>query len=296
MAFQIPSPYNPTPDESIEVEIVDPSAPLRVNTERSRGVEGEGDEQTPIATDETPQVEDGLKLRDIIPETPEDEKAGFKRLRDWEYELYRVPSDRSLYLTREKASKNLFKISASRLGQHLKELQNFRNPEGYYLDDQGLTPEAIAELRIKLRYTSRLTFPNPDWTQYQRGDLKKLGIENPDYSLRFQYWDEYASRSQAYHYWLSSNSKLDDKRIYQGEIYDWGESNREERESDLRSDIELAHRDIFSSVDSYLDLLRDKLKSHARERGLEMRREIDEELAAIITNPEDDTDNELEEL
>jgi len=206
------------------------------------------------------------------------------------------PCDRSLYLTREKASKNLFKISASRLGQHLKELQNFRNPEGYYLDDQGLTPEAIAELRIKLRYTSRLTFPNPDWTQYQRGDLTKLGIENPDYSLRFQYWDEYASRSQAYHQWLETHSSLDEPRIYQGEIYDWGESNREERESDLRSDIELAHRDIFSSVDSYLDLLRDKLKSHARERGLEIRREIDEELAAIITNPEDDTDNELEEL
>ena len=281
MAFQIPSPHHPTPDEaSIDVEIV----------------EGEGDEQTETPTDETPQVEDGIKLRDIIPETLEDEKVGFKRLRDWEYELYRVPSDRSLYLTREKASKNLFKISASRLGQHLKELQNFRNPEGYYLDDQGLTPEAIAELRIKLRYTSRLTFPNPDWSQYQRGDLTKLGIENPDYSLRFQYWDEYASRSQAYHHWLETHSSLDNKRVYQGEIYDWGESNREERESDLRSDIELAHRDIFSSVDSYLDLLRDKLKSHARERGLEIRREIDEELAAIITNPEDDTDNELEEL
>jgi len=280
MAFQIPSPHHSTPEESIEVEIV----------------EGEGDEQTPIAADETPQVEDGIKLRDIIPESPEDEKAGFKRLRDWEYELYRVPLDRSLYLTREKASRNLFKISASRLGQHLKELQNFRNPDGYYLDDQGLTPEAIAELRIKLRYTSRLTFPNPDWTQYQRGDLTKLGIENPDYSLRFQYWDEYGSRSQAYHHWLSSNSKLDEPRIYQGEIYDWDAPNREERESDLRSEIELAHRDIFSSVDSYLDLLRDKLKSHARERGLEMRREIDEELAAIITNPEDDTDNELEEL
>lgn len=281
MAFQIPSPHHPTPDEaSIDVEIV----------------EGSGDEQTPIATSETPQVEDGIKLRDIIPETPEDEKVGFKRLRDWEYELYRVPSDRSLYLTREKASKNLFKISASRLGQHLKELQNFRNPEGYYLDDQGLTPEAIAELRIKLRYTSRLTFPNPDWTQYQRGDLTKLGIENPDYSLRFQYWDEYGKRSQAYHQWLETHFSLDNKRVYQGEIYDWGESNREERESDLRSEIELAHRDIFSSVDSYLDLLRDKLKSHARERGLEMRREIDEELAAIITNPEDDTDNELEEL
>ena len=283
MAFQIPSPHFPTPDESIEVEIVEES-------------EGESDEQTEIPTDETPQVENGIKLRDIIPESPEDEKAGFKRLRDWEYELYRVPLDRSLYLTREKASKNLFKISASRLGQHLKELQNFRNPEGYYIDEQGLTPEAIAELRIKLRYTSRLTFPNPDWTQYQRGDLKKLGIENPDYSLRFQYWDEYGSRSQAYHHWLETHSSLDDKRIYQGEIYDWGESNREERESDLRSDIELAHRDIFSSVDSYLDLLRDKLKSHARERGLEIRREIDEELAAIITNPEDDTDNELEEL
>jgi hypothetical protein len=280
MAFQIPSPHHPTPDESIEVEIV----------------EGEGDEQTETPTSETPQVENGIKLRDIIPESPEDEKAGFKRLRDWEYELYRVPTDRSLYLTREKASKNLFKISASRLGQHLKELQNFRNPEGYYIDEQGLTPEAIAELRIKLRYTSRLTFPNPDWTQYQRGDLKKLGIENPDYSLRFQYWDEYGKRSQAYHQWLETHSSLDDKRVYQGEIYDWGESNREERESDLRSDIELAHRDIFSSVDSYLDLLRDKLKSRARERGLEIRREIDEELAAIITNPEDDTDNELEEL
>jgi hypothetical protein len=283
MAFQIPSPHHPTPDESIEVEIVEES-------------EGEGDEQTEIPTSETPQVENGIKLRDIIPETPEDEKAGFKRLRDWEYELYRVPLDRSLYLTREKASKNLFKISASRLGQHLKELQNFRNPEGYYIDEQGLTPEAIAELRIKLRYTSRLTFPNPDWSQYQRGDLKKLGIENPDYSLRFQYWDEYGKRSQAYHHWLETHSSLDDKRIYQGEIYDWGESNREERESDLRSDIELAHRDIFSSVDSYLDLLRDKLKSRARERGLEIRREIDEELATIITNPEDDTDNELEEL
>jgi hypothetical protein len=281
MAFQIPSPHFPTPDEaSIDVEIV----------------EGESDEQTTTPTDETPQVENGIKLRDIIPETLADEKVGFKRLRDWEYELYRVPLDRSLYLTREKASKNLFKISASRLGQHLKELQNFRNPEGYYIDEQGLTPEAIAELRIKLRYTSRLTFPNPDWTQYQRGDLKKLGIENPDYSLRFQYWDEYGKRSQAYHQWLETHSSLDDKRIYQGEIYDWGESNREERESDLRSDIELAHRDIFSSVDSYLDLLRDKLKSHARERGLEIRREIDEELAAIITNPEDDTDNELEEL
>jgi hypothetical protein len=283
MAFQIPSPHHPTPDESIEVEIVEES-------------EGSGDEQTEIPTSETPQVENGLKLRDIIPESPEDEKVGFKRLRDWEYELYRVPSDRSLYLTREKASKNLFKISASRLGQHLKELQNFRNPEGYYIDEQGLTPEAIAELRIKLRYTSRLTFPNPDWSQYKRGDLKKLGIENPDYSLRFQYWDEYASRSQAYHQWLETHSSLDDKRVYQGEIYDWGESNREERESDLRSDIELAHRDIFSSVDSYLDLLGDKLKSRARERGLEIRREIDEELAAIITNPEDDTDNELEEL
>jgi hypothetical protein len=283
MAFQIPSPHHPTPDESIEVEIVEES-------------EGEGDEQTETPTDETPQVEDGIKLRDIIPETLADEKVGFKRLRDWEYELYRVPLDRSLYLTREKASKNLFKISASRLGQHLKELQNFRNPEGYYIDEQGLTPEAIAELRIKLRYTSRLTFPNPDWSQYQRGDLKKLGIENPDYSLRFQYWDEYGKRSQAYHHWLETHSSLDDKRVYQGEIYDWGESNREERESDLRSDIELAHRDIFSSVDSYLDLLRDKLKSHARERGLEIRREIDEELAAIITNPEDDTDNELEEL
>ncbi|MFP5273771.1 hypothetical protein [Coleofasciculus sp.] len=286
MAFQIPSPHFPTPDEaSIDVEIV----------------EGEGDEQTATPTDETPQVEDGTglvtkPLRDIIPETPEDEKSGFKRLRDWEYELYRVPLDRSLYLTREKASKNLFKISASRLGQHLKELQNFIDPEGYYIDEQGLTPEAIAELRIKLRYTSRLTFPNPDWSQYQRGDLKKLGIENPDYSLRFQYWDEYASRSRSYHHWLETHSSLDDKRVYQGEIYDWGESNREERESDLRSDIELAHRDIFSSVDSYLDLLRDKLKSHARERGLEIRREIDEELAAIITNPEDDTDNELEEL
>jgi len=280
MAFQIPSPHHPTPDESIEVEIVEDS----------------GDAQTETPTDETPQVEDGIKLRDIIPETPEDEKVGFKRLRDWEYELYRVPSDRSLYLTREKASRNLFKISASRLGQHLKELQNFRNPDGYYLDDQGLTPEAIAELRIKLRYTSRLTFPNPDWSQYQRGDLTKLGIENPDYFLRFQYWDEYASRSQAYHHWLETHSSLDDKRVYQGEIYDWDAPNREERESDLRSDIELAHRDIFSSVDSYLDLLRDKLKSHARERGLEIRREIDEELAAIITNPEDDTDNELEEL
>jgi len=283
MAFQIPSPHFPTPDESIEVEIVEES-------------EGEGDEQTATPASETPQVENGIKLRDIIPETLADEKVGFKRLRDWEYELYRVPLDRSLYLTREKASKNLFKISASRLGQHLKELQNFRNPEGYYIDEQGLTPEAIAELRIKLRYTSRLTFPNPDWTQYQRGDLKKLGIENPDYSLRFQYWEEYASRSQAYHHWLETHSSLDDKRIYQGEIYDWGESNREERESDLRSDIELAHRDIFSSVDSYLDLLRDKLKSHARERGLEIRREIDEELAVIITNPEDDTENELEEL
>jgi len=125
MAFQIPSPHHSTPEESIEVEIV----------------EGEGDEQTPIAADETPQVEDGIKLRDIIPESPEDEKAGFKRLRDWEYELYRVPLDRSLYLTREKASRNLFKISASRLGQHLKELQNFRNPDGYYLDDQGRLKE-----------------------------------------------------------------------------------------------------------------------------------------------------------
>jgi len=76
MAFQIPSPHHPTPDEaSIDVEIV----------------EGEGDEQTETPTDETPQVEDGIKLRDIIPETPEDEKVGFKRLRDWEYELYRVP-------------------------------------------------------------------------------------------------------------------------------------------------------------------------------------------------------------
>jgi len=284
MPFQIPSPHFPTPDEaSIDVEIVEES-------------EGEGDEQTETPTDETPQVEDGIKLRDIIPETPEDEKVGFKRLRDWEYELYRVPSDRSLYLTREKASKNLFKISASRLGQHLKELQNFRNPPGYYLDEQGLTPEAIAELRLKIQYTSRLTFPDSDWSKYKRGDLKKLGIENPNYQERFRYWDEYGSRSQAYHHWLETHSSLDEPRIYQGEIYDWGSLDREERESDLRSDIELAHRDIFSSVDSYLDLLRDKLKSRARERGLEMRREIDEELAAIITNPEDDTDNELEEL
>jgi hypothetical protein len=284
MAFQIPSPHFPSPDESIEVEIV----------------EGEGDEQTPIAADETPQVEDGTglvtkPLRDIIPESPEDEKVGFKRLRDWEYELYRVPLDRSLYLTREKASKNLFKISASRLGQHLKELQNFRNPPGYYLDEQGLTPEAIAELRLKIQYTSRLTFPDSDWSKYKRGDLKKLGIENPNYQERFRYWDEYGSRSQAYHQWLSESAD-EVGTVYQAEFYDWEEPNREESRSHLRSQIELAHRDIFQSVDSYLDSLGEKLIEHARDKGLEIRKQIDRELAQIIIQPDDDTDNELEEL
>lgn len=240
----------------------------------------------------TQQPEEEAKrspLRSLIPDTEEDFEFGFRILRDHEYQSLGIPKDRSLYATREDASKNLFKISAARLGEHLKELMAFKLPPNYLWDAKGMTPECVAELKIKISYTARKIFPTDDWRKYKRGDLRKVGVENPKYALRIKYWEEIAKRSQEYKSWVESYQPQDDSEpeLHEGEfIFEESAEEREDRHSKMRSQIEISQQSIFQQVDNYLDNLANQIIKRVEDKGLQTRQQIDEKFPQVIINPE----------
>lgn len=242
---------------------------------------------------ETPVQEEGNSkvLRSLIPDTEEDFEFGFRILRDHEYQSLLIPKDRNLYSTREDASKNIFKISAARLGEHLKELMAFKFPANYLWDSKGMTPECIAELKIKISYTARKVFPTEDWKKYKRGQLGKVGVENPKYPLRFKYWEEVAKRSQEYQSWLESwqaENPEEEPEIYQGEwVFTENPEEREERHSKARSQIELSRLGFIQQLKDYFSDIREEAIKIAVDEAITTRLEIDKRHAQMIANPEE---------
>lgn len=248
------------------------------------------------AASEAPQVRPDLEeeqsvLRSFLPDTEEDLELGFRALRPHEYKKHAIPGDREnreLFRTREKASKNLFKISAARLGQHFKELATFKFPPGYLQDKDGLTPECMAELRVKIAYTSENIFPSEDLSKFKRGQLPKVGISNPKYPLRFQYWEKIAKRSEEYQSWLNSfSSSEEEPEVCEGEFFFTENSaDREERHSQAKSDIELNALGLLQKLKAHFAAIREEAVRIAEDEGLKTRQEMDKAHAKSITNPE----------
>ncbi len=235
-------------------------------------------------------------LRDLIPDTEEDFQAGFRRLRDHEYQSLGIQKDRSLYRTREDASKNVFKISAARVGQHLTEMMAFKHPPNYFWDSYGMTPECVAELKKKIENTARTVFPDSEWSKYKRGDLKKVGVENPRYKLRVKYWEELAKRSQEYEAWLLSRQPEGDEQPEACEA-EWVFDNepaeeREERHSKLRSQIELVGQQTYQIFNDYFDSLKDRLIKLADDKAIETRLAVDKRYSQTAINPEITTEDD----
>lgn len=228
-------------------------------------------------------------LRSLIPDTEEDFEFGYRILRDHEYNALNIPKDRTLFLTREDASKNLFKISAARLGEHLKELSNFKFPPNYLWDNSGLTPECIAELRVKISYTSRKVYPSEDLRKYKRGELAKVGIENPKYPLRFKYWEQIAKRSEEYQNWLQTKQphQEEEPEVHEAEwVFNENPEEREERHSETRSEIELARLNFLQNIKNYFADMRKEALRIAEDEGLETRLQMDKHHLVTIANPE----------
>jgi hypothetical protein len=254
------------------------------------------EDPTPPPSSPSPEEEPKKSpLRNLIPDTEEDFEFGFRVLREHEYQALFIPKDRTLYLTREDASKNIFKISAARLGEHLKELMAFKFPRQYLWDAQGMTPECVAELKTKISYTARKIFPSDDWRKYKRGELGKVGIENPKYPLRLQYWEEIAKRSSDYQNWLESYQPTgeDEPEVVDAEwVFEESSDERDDRRSKTRSQIELAGHAIFKQVDGYLDALVGRIMLRVEDKGLEARAKMDTRLPEVIIRPETTEEDE----
>lgn len=262
-------------------------------------VEEEVFAQEPFTTFEElssqPQEEKTV-LRSLIPDTEEDFEFGYRILREHEYQSSQIPKDRTLYATRENASKNLFKISAARLGEHLKELANFKFPPNYLWDNQGLTPECMAELRIKIAYTSRKVFPTEDLRKYKRGQLGKVGVENPKYALRFKYWEQIAKRSEEYQNWVQTQvSDEEETQVFEAEwVFTENPEEREERHSKARSQIELSKVNFIQQVKNYFADVREEVLKIAEDEAIQTRLEMDKRHAQTLANPEElDEDEDL---
>lgn len=246
----------------------------------------------------TPQTDSQKSfLRSLIPDTEEDFEFGYRILREHEYQALQIPRERSLYATREDASKNVFKISAARLGEHLKELMAFKFPPNYLWDSKGMTPECVGELKLKISYTARKVFPTDDWRKYKRGELGKVGIENPKYGSRFKYWEEIAKRSQEYQSWLDSHqsNQEEEPEVYEAEwVFTENPEEREERHSKARSQIELSKLGLIQQLKSYFADIREEAIKIAEDEGLQTRIEMDKHHAQTIANPEQlDEDEDL---
>jgi hypothetical protein len=253
-------------------------------------------EESARATREAETEGERVVLRNLIPDTEEDFKLGFRQLREHEYQTLGIPKNRDLYRTREDASKNLFKISASRVGEHIKELMTFKFPPGYLWDSYGLTPEGAAEIKVKILNTARTTYPSDDWSKYKRGDIKTCGVANHRYPLRVRYWEEVAKRSQEYIAWVETQipEGIPEPEACEAEwVFDSEPvEEREERHSKLRSRIELVGQQTYQQIDRYFDSLKEKLLLLAEDKGIETRIAIDERYGQVALNPEITEDDE----
>lgn len=241
---------------------------------------------------------EGVNLRSIIPDSDEDMEAGFRKLRKEEFTLWQIPGDRSLYRTREDASRNIFKITAGRVGEHLTELMAFKFPPKYLWDSYGMTPECVAELLEKIEYTARTIIPLEKLPSAKRGDIKTLGIPNPKYSQRLEYWEEVAKRSAEYRAWVEQESSDSDEpaaEVYEGEwVFQEPPGEREERQSKLRSQIEIAGQAVYQEFENYFNRLKNKLVKLADDKGLEARIAVDQRFSTVALNPEKlDEDEDL---
>ena len=278
----VPPPTEPP--YSVQAEVV----------EDVYAVDTEFEEPQPSTQAESEETK--VELRHLIPDTEEDFKAGFRKLREHEHQALGIPKNRDLYRTREDASKNVFKISAARVGEHIKELMTFKFPPGYLWDSYGLTPEGVAEIKTKILNTARTTYPSDDWSKYKRGDIKKVGIANHRYPLRVRYWEEVAKRSQEYQSWAETQipEGQPEPEVCEAEwIFDSEPAEeRDERHSKLRSQIELVGQATYQQFDKYFDSLKDKLLKLAEDKGIETRIAVDERYGEVALNPELTTEDD----
>jgi len=239
---------------------------------------------------------DKVTLRDLIPDTEDDFLVGFRKLREHEYYSLGIPKNRDLYRTREDASRNVFKLSAARVGEHIKELMTFKFPANYLWDSYGLTPEGVAEIKVKILNTARTVYPSDDWNQYRRGDIKKVGVANPRYSFRVRYWEEIAKRSGEYQSWIETQipeghqepETCEAEWVFDSEPAE----ERDERHSKLRSQIELVGQSTYQQFDRYFDSLKEKLLKLAEDKGIETRIAVDQRYGGVALNPELTTEDE----
>jgi len=255
--------------------------------------------EQPLETDfdtpsELPKIE--VTLRSFIPETKEDYEVGFKLLRDKEFEDYGIPLDRSLYRTREDAGKNVLKVSAQRVGEHLTELSRSPFPRNYLIDAEGLTPQCIWELLTKIHNTARNTLPGSiaDW-QHCKPKTKK--VFNPKYKThRFKYWEEVSKRCGEYQSWFDGQPQPENQ-VHEAEFVapDEPEEDREERLSKKRSAIELAERSTDNVVREYMRWKREQILKLVEEESLETKHQIDLTHTRIITQPDTTAPLDLEE-
>lgn len=243
---------------------------------------------------ELPKVE--IKLRSFIPETKEDYEAGFKLLRDKEFEDYSIPLDRSLYRTREDAAKNILKVSPSRVGEHLTEITRLPFPRNYLIDAQGLTPQCIWELLTKIDNTARSVPPGAisDWHQTKPKTKK---VFNPKYKThRFKYWEEVSKRCAEYQAWFDGQPQPD-VEVHDAEFVtpNEPEEDREERLSKKRSAIELAERSTDNAVREYMRWKREQILKLVEEESLETKLQIDIAHTRIINQPDTTAPPDLEE-
>ncbi len=243
---------------------------------------------------ELPKVE--VKLRSFIPETKEDYEAGFKLLRDKEFEDYNIPLDRSLYRTREDAAKNILKVSPSRVGEHLTEISRLPFPRNYLIDAKGLTPQCMWELLTKIDNTAR-NIPPGAITEWVKSKPKAKKSFNPKYKThRFRYWEEASKRCADYQAWFDGQPQPENQ-VHEAEFVapDEPEEDREERLSKKRSAIELAERSTDNVVREYMRWKREQILKLVEEESLETKHQIDLTHTRIITQPDTTAPPDLEE-
>jgi len=242
-----------------------------------------------------PKVE--VKLRSFIPVTEDDFEAGFKLLTPEEKDEYGL-HDRSLFRVREDAGKNIFKLSSTTIGKHVKALLESKPPypRGYLMDEQGLTDRCMYEIFKKIENTAKNILPGSplDWR-----NLKKTKAEqNPRYKThRFRYWEEHSRRCQDYYNWLESQPEPDFE-IHEAEFVSPTEEppeDREERLSQTRSQIQLAEHEDERIVREYCGWKRERLLRIVEEEALETRRQVEITYAQVLNNPDTTAPPELDE-
>lgn len=233
-----------------------------------------------------PRIE--VRLRGFIPVTKEDFEAGFRLLTPEEKDEYGL-HDRSLFRVREDAGKNIFKLSSTTVGKHVKALLESKPPypRGYLMDAEGLTDRCMYEIFKKIENTAKNILPGSpiDW----RNLRKTKAEQNPKYKThRFKYWEEHSRRCQDYYNWLESQPEPEVK-VHDGEFVAPTEEppeDREERLSKARSAIQRSETEFERIVRDAMRQKREIALRIVEEEALETRAQIEKKWNEVVNNPD----------